>query len=83
MPVELVNQPRCGVCGRIKGETNRWFLVRVLGPELTYRDYNPEFLTEYDEAICGMACLDERHHAHAQKLIGMRTVGEPYLDQQD
>jgi hypothetical protein len=30
-----------------------------------------------------MACLDERHHAHAQKLIGMRTVGEPYLDQQD
>lgn len=76
MPVKINQDPECGACGRKKTATNRWFLLRVSGSELAYRDFNPELLSEYDEAICGMECLDKRHHAHARQLVGMRAPGE-------
>ena len=77
MAVRILNRPVCGVCGRVKGETNRWFLLKITGTEFQYRDYDADSLPEYDEAICGMECLDKRHHEHSQRLVGMRNAGQP------
>jgi hypothetical protein len=77
MAVAIINRPVCCVCGRVKGETNRWFLLKITGPEFRYRDYDADSLSEYDEAVCGMECLDKCHHEHAARLIGMRVAGQP------
>ena len=72
MPVNISNEPKCGVCGREKGVVNRWFLTRTTADGFCFRSYQREMLGEYDEALCSMECLDQRYHAHAQKLVGMR-----------
>jgi hypothetical protein len=73
MAVELVNQPRCRVCQRVKNENNRWFLIKTANSEFSFRAYNEALLAEYDEAVCGMQCLEARLRSHAEKLIGMRN----------
>jgi hypothetical protein len=83
MPVKLSDQPKCGVCGREKKETNRWFLIRIVNSEFSYRPYNSSLLAEYDEAICGLECLDKRSRGHAEKLIGMRSGGSQAQSSQD
>jgi hypothetical protein len=72
MAVELVNQPSCRVCQRVKNENNRWFLIKITNSEFSFRAYNEALLAEYDEAVCGMQCLEARVRSHAEKLIGMR-----------
>ena len=72
MPVKISNEPKCGVCGREKGALNRWFLTRINEDGFCFRAYGREFLGQYDEAICGMECLDKGYHAYACGLMGMK-----------
>jgi hypothetical protein len=76
MPVKFANDPQCGVCLRYKAESNRWFLSRAEGKVFTFRDYDPTYVSQYDDASCSMTCLNKLIQRHADSLMRIRDGRE-------
>jgi len=68
MTIEIHSLPRCSVCRNLATTTRGMFMFKVQGREFAFRDYEAEFIADWDEAACSFACLDRAAAAHAESL---------------